>query len=55
MAEDTDVLVVPMMVPISPLPDTRLAVRADAGCASLPRATCGDDIRGPAARRGSTL
>jgi hypothetical protein len=42
-------------VPTSPLPDTRLAVRADAGCASPPRATGGDDIRGPATRRGSTL
>jgi len=35
-------------LPISPLPDNRLAVRADAGCASSPRVTGGDDIRGPA-------
>ena len=42
-------------LPISPLPDTRLAVRADAGCALPPRTTGGDAIRGPAARRGRTL
>jgi len=40
---------------MSPLPDTRLAVRADAGCASPPRATGDDHIYGPAACRDSTL